>query len=217
MPQTDAVASDRRRAIADLLMQANEPKPIADIAALVGVHGNTVRFHLDALIADGLAERVEGVADGPGRPPVRYRGIRRMDPAGPRNYQLLAKVLAGLLSEFSGAGEAAFRAGQSWGAEAIGSVPANDAGSTQPEVDRLVGLLDDMGFQPHTGEGATSTIELRHCPFLEIAQDRRDIICPVHLGLMQGALARLDAPTAVERLEPFAQPDRCVAHLGWDA
>jgi hypothetical protein len=30
---------------------------------------------------------------------------------------------------------------------------------------------------------------------------------------MQGVLDQLGAPLAVERLEPFAEPGRCVAHL----
>ena len=30
---------------------------------------------------------------------------------------------------------------------------------------------------------------------------------------MQGALAQLGGPVTVDRLEPFAEPDLCVAHL----
>jgi predicted ArsR family transcriptional regulator len=35
----------------------------------------------------------------------------------------------------------------------------------------------------------------------------------VHLGLMQGALTAMRAPVTVDRLDPFVEPDLCVAHL----
>jgi hypothetical protein len=37
--------------------------------------------------------------------------------------------------------------------------------------------------------------------------------CPLHLGLMQGALAGLGAPLTASGLEPFAEPDSCLARL----
>jgi len=63
--------------------------------------------------------------------------------------------------------------------------------------------------------GATGADEigLHNCPFLEIANSQRDVVCPVHLGLMQGALSAWDAPVTVDALIPFAEPDLCVAHL----
>lgn len=212
MTPANADTPSRRRAIVDLLRATSEPRTITEIAEQLGVHGNTIRFHLDALIADELVERVDGVATGPGRPAAAYRAVRRMDPAGPRAYRLLAEVLASLASELPESSEAAVRAGRSWGAHAIGSVPRGDA-DEQPEIKQLLRLLTDTGFEPHVDENDPATIELRHCPFLEIAYDRREVICPIHLGLMQGALSELDAPSTVDRLEPFAQPDRCIAHL----
>ena len=56
-------------------------------------------------------------------------------------------------------------------------------------------------------------IRLRHCPFLELAEPHRDLVCPVHLGLMQGALAELRAPVTVSALIPFAETTACLAHL----
>jgi len=34
-------------------------------------------------------------------------------------------------------------------------------------------------------------VRLRHCPFLELAEGYDQLVCRVHLGLMQGALAEL--------------------------
>jgi predicted ArsR family transcriptional regulator len=39
------------------------------------------------------------------------------------------------------------------------------------------------------------------------------VVCSIHLGLMQGMLAELDAPIDTDRLDPFVEPDLCVARL----
>jgi predicted ArsR family transcriptional regulator len=54
---------------------------------------------------------------------------------------------------------------------------------------------------------------LRHCPFLDLTSTASRIVCPVHLGLMQGAMEQLDPTMSVRNLQPFAEPDLCVAHL----
>ncbi|HEY8338379.1 MAG TPA: hypothetical protein VIK95_00840, partial [Egibacteraceae bacterium] len=76
----------------------------------------------------------------------------------------------------------------------------------------LMRLLDDLGFAPR--DGATpDELELRNCPFREVAEVHPDVTCPLHLGLMRGALAAGDAPLVVRDLQPFVDPDRCLAHL----
>jgi predicted ArsR family transcriptional regulator len=90
------------------------------------------------------------------------------------------------------------------------STPPNSAEST----DRLVNLLADLGFAPQRQEDdGQQRIGLRHCPFLEVAQSASSVVCGIHLGLMQGALETWDAPIAVDRLEPFAEPGLCLAYL----
>ena len=42
---------------------------------------------------------------------------------------------------------------------------------------------------------------------------RTAIVCPIHLGFMQGALKTWAAPVTVDRLDAFVEPDLCVAHL----
>ena len=71
-----------------------------------------------------------------------------------------------------------------------------------------------MGFAPQlrTVDGQQQ-VGLRHCPFLELADGGSDVVCPVHLGLMRGALEAWNAPVTVEKLEPFVEPDLCLAHL----
>ena len=46
-----------------------------------------------------------------------------------------------------------------------------------------------------------------------VCRSHGELICSVHLGLMQGALTAMRAPVTVDRLDPFVEPDLCVAHL----
>ena len=241
--QAIARASSRRQAVLRVLVDAHRPLTSAEIADELGVHKNTVRFHLESLIASGQVERAELVSSGPGRPALAFRVVRGMDPAGPRYYQLLAEVLTeALLAEPDGA-DRAIEAGRAWGRR-IAATAADPIAEVDEAVDQLVQLLDTFGFAPEHDGGvhrdqaaapaaavasgtpdapteaapaanapATMPLAVRHCPFLELAAGRQEIVCPVHLGLMRGALEGWGAPVRAEALEPFAEPDRCLVHL----
>lgn len=223
----------RREALVNLLRTSPEPRTILSLAEELGVHANTVRFHLDVLLRSGQVEQVLGDRTGPGRPPVLFRATHRMDPAGPTNYRLLATVLTDHLATSSpDPAAAAAELGRSWGPHLV-DVPTTDRGPkarsrpTRPRrgeaLTRLTGVLTDLGFAPEPPGSRQSTIRLHHCPFLGLVTgaDNGDrtgdgygsVICSLHLGLMQGALAALQAPVSVDRLDPFVEPDLCVAHV----
>jgi predicted ArsR family transcriptional regulator len=215
--RTTPVSPGRRQDVLRLLKAANAPLSIAAIARQLGVHPNTVRFHLDVLVASGQAEHVAPKHNRPGRPAQLFRSVRRMDPAGPRHYQLLAEILAESVAVEPEPSARAADAGRAWGQRLADPADTDQqTASARPgePVARLVSLLGELGFDPElrvSGDG--QQVGLRHCPFLELAQARAQVVCPIHLGLMQGAMAAWDAPVTVNRLEPFAEPDLCVAHL----
>lgn len=195
----------RRRDVLRVLKAAAAPMSIVAIADELDVHPNTVRFHLDSLLGDGQVEQVMAERKGPGRPALMFRATRQMDRGGPRRYRLLAEILAmGLTAEGDAAGKA-LAAGRAWGRQ------LETRGRPRESVDHLVDVLDELGFAPER-RGRTQ-IGLRHCPFLELAEARESVVCPIHLGLMQGALENWSAPVTVERLDAFAEPDLCLAHL----
>lgn len=201
----------RERVLA-VLRDARRPMSIVEIAEHLGVHANTVRFHLDTLTAQGRVDRLAATHCGPGRPPLLFRMTPGMDPAGPRNYQLLAGVLVAALADEPDAERRAERLGHAWGTGIVASPPtprtATDA------VDSLVTLLTDLGFAPEPrDDGARPEIGLRHCPFLELSSESTDVVCPLHLGLMRGVLEQLTGRVAVESLEPYVEPDLCVTRL----
>jgi predicted ArsR family transcriptional regulator len=229
------MTGDRRSQVLALVREAPTPMTIADVADRLGIHLNTARFHLDALAAADLVERVRLPRTGPGRPAFAFRARRRMDPGGPRRYELLAGVLVRELAASRDGARRAADAGRAWGRSLLadertepqaGPADRTDRGTdrgtdrttdraTDRATDRLVELLDEFGFAPErrTAHGEQQ-IALRHCPFLELAEDARQVVCPVHLGLMQGAMEQLSDEVSVESLEPFAEPDLCLTHLG---
>lgn len=208
--------SPRRRAVLDAVRSGDTPPGVADIADRLAVHPNTVRFHLDALVGEGRVERTVEEPSGPGRPRTVYAEPRGMDRDGARRYQLLARILLGrLASSGAGSADAATDTGREWGRYLIDQVPPSRRPTAEETVDRLTAMLADLGFDPDpTDDGVPPAgIRLRHCPFLELAEEYGQIVCPLHLGLMQGALTELRSPVEATRLEPFAEPSACMAHL----
>jgi predicted ArsR family transcriptional regulator len=207
----------RHNEVLDVLRNADRPLGVADVSARLDIHSNTARFHLDALVADGTAVRTVEPSSGPGRPRTVYQLRPGMDRGGIRSYRLLAQILLSqLFSAGPAAAETAVQAGRAWGGFLIDRPPPFQQLTDEAAVTRLTGLLNELGFGPEPGpDGAVpAMIRLRHCPFLELAEEYDQLVCRVHLGLMQGALAELCAPVTVARLEPFAEPGACLASLG---
>jgi predicted ArsR family transcriptional regulator len=202
----------RRREVLRVLRASPDPMSIVAIADVLGVHANTVRFHLDGLVGDGQVEQVQPGRKGPGRPPLMFAAVRQMDRGGTRHYRLLAEILVTAFAAERDPRSKALAAGRAWGRE-LEPLPG-DAKSSKKAIDHLVDVLDELGFAPeHRRTNGKQQVGLRHCPFLEIAENRTSVVCPVHLGLMQGALQAWQAPVTVERLDAFVEPDLCLAQL----
>ena len=86
--------------------------------------------------------------------------------------------------------------------------------SKKDTVDELVGLHEQLGFRPELKRATNGTeIVLRRCPFEQVATTYQAVICPLHLGLMGGALAELGRGVEEDWLKPFARKGACVARL----
>ena len=203
----------RRAQVLEILRGAAAPLEIAEISRRMGVHPNTVRFPLGSMTQSGRVEKVAREPTGPGRPATAYRPAPRMDPEGPRAYRALAGLLA---DEFASRPQASRRAvdvGQRWGRRLADDEGGSRARSARAARERMRRMLARLGFAPGVDEDPRR-IPLHGCPFLELAEESTRVVCPIHLGLMQGALETWRAPLTVERLEAFAEPNVCLVHLG---
>lgn len=215
--RTDGATGGRRREVVETLRATAAPMTARQVADRLGLHLNTARFHLDALVRQGLLRREDAPAAGPGRPAVHYSLVPGMDRGGPRNWRLLAEMLLGHLATHDDAGAAAVAAGQTWGRYLVDPAAPGQQLSVGQTLTRLVDFLADIGFAPRLVEDGTKPrVEIRHCPFLELAETHRDLVCGLHLGLMRGALDELGTAVCADTLVPFTDPQTCVAYLSTD-
>lgn len=214
-PVTGTVLGESRTRVLTVLQEAQRPLGVADISAQVRLHPNTTRFHLDGLVETGQVERTTEPRIQPGRPRTLYAAAPESPPVGRRSYQLLAEILTSYVAAKVPQPEtAALQLGAEWGRHLADrsedAKPSNAADAT----DQLMSTLADIGFDPEAvTAGAEQQVLLHHCPFREAAEEHREVVCSIHLGLMQGLLDELDAPVEARRLDPFVQPSLCVTHL----
>ena len=214
----DPVLGESRSRVLAALQAASHPVGVEEVAEKVGLHPNTARFHLDGLLQQGLAQRAREERSAPGRPRTLYTATPDGARTGRRSYRLLAEILTGYLAAHSRRPAAAAQeAGQAWGRMLVPQRRRRGRTAPATAVRDLLTTLDEIGFAPEpAGTGTERRILLHHCPFREAAEQRQDVVCAVHLGLMQGALEQMNAPLAATSLDPFVEPNLCVAHLSAD-
>lgn len=217
-----ALAGDSRVHTLDVLRKQRAPVAVGDLAKRVGLHPNTVRLQLEQLVEAGLVVQELEQRSQRGRPRLIYTAApvasaERVPAGGRDGYQLLAEALTTQLEESSPApAETATAAGRVWGRKLARSTRPPSGSDAAAATDYMVELLDTLGFDPQTADPEAETgqdIELHRCPFLETARRHAPVVCGVHLGLMQGALAELGAPVQATWLNPFVTPGICLTRL----
>jgi predicted ArsR family transcriptional regulator len=216
LPAQESVrAGVSRQRILELLRATPEGLGVQELADRTGLHTNTVRFHLDRLVGEGVAQRHVEERGEPGRPRLSFTAAPRPDPArDSRNYQFLAEILASYVAGTADQpAAAAVEAGRTWGRYLTERPAPYQRVSEEEAVTRLLRILDDIGFAPELAADDPRQIRIPHCPFREVAEAHREVVCAIHLGLMRGALGEMGAPVTADRLLPFVEPSLCVAHL----
>ena len=213
-----AAISPAQTALLELLAEQPRPVALSTLAPLAGLHENTVRGHLDALHRAGLARREQAVPDGRGRPAWLWSIAGA---AATSEYAALATALVRSVRRVStDPVRDALEAGREWGRERMRTHrPADRARGTgahptaaAPARRAVVQLLDAAGFAPQA-DARDARVALTRCPLLEAARLDTDVVCSVHLGLVQGALDELEVEDAGTELHPFAERGACVLHL----
>lgn len=168
------------------MREAGRAVTLTELQDLTGLHANTLRGHLDALVAGGNASRIASRSGGRGRPAWGYL-------AREPEYAALAMALASGLDQGSDPDTgtrhtldpAAVRGGRAWG-ERIRS----QLGAVEDGRERVLLALTHTGFAP---EADGDRVTLHACPLLDAARAHPGVVCAVHLGLVEGVLGRRGA------------------------
>ncbi|MFT4214812.1 MAG: ArsR family transcriptional regulator [Microbacterium sp.] len=190
------------------LVQERPQRTIAEIATATKLHPNTVREHLQRLADEGYVVAATEHRTTRGRPRVLYSaadGVRTSSPVQRRKARdaaargdLMRRVLPNAASS---------------------AIPADGAPHHAPldtvalhQVDALVDDLFDAGFEPLVDEDRL-TVDLTPCAHARAQAEHRDVLCRVHLELMQSVLQAAGGPLTVEGMRPSCDPSTCVVQL----
>ncbi len=178
-----------------------------EIAARLSLHPNTLRPHLRRLEEVGLATSEVRKAASVGRPQVLWSATDREERQG-RDYRLLADILAGLTTTERQRARATELA-RDWGAYLVGRAAPKPGARRPPGPDLAVlqSALSAAGFDPRFRRKGRRSVEVtfRACPFQDLLDEHRDVVCRVHEGLMEGMLDASRPPMKLESFEPQAE------------
>ena len=190
----------QREVILGALRAAAGGLDATELARLLDLHPNTVRWHLGVLADAGLVRSEPQRRRNRGRPSIVYR----LTPDGAAHdrdeYRLLATMLTSALASERDGNTRAYETGVRWGRHLQAAEPTKSVAE----------LLDGEGF---AAEARDDTIEMRRCPFYALAETSPQVICTLHQGIIDGALAGSGSGARVERLDQFVEPSLCIARL----
>lgn len=197
-----------REQIAELLRTNDRPMLIDDLCAATGLHANTIRGHLDVLVASGEVSRSRAPAAGRGRPPWLYS-------AADQEHSLaddLKVVLDDQLAVHDETDRAFIAdAAQRW-AEAMGAdFSPRDVTTPAEAVDAAAEALTAVGFSAEVSPLGDS-IALRTCPYASLVADH-PVICDIHTALLSNLLDNTGQDVEVEQMQVWATPTACLVHL----
>lgn len=206
--------SPTRESILRVIDRAETPQTLADIADRLDLHENTVRMHLAALHRDGFVHRSRAKGAERGRPAWQWQRQRRESSP---YVALVAALVEQLRSDSPNPTASARQAGRAWGhALATHHEHSPDTSETTPSAhardarDVVTEILRAEGFAPHPEGNATM---LRQCPLIEAANANPDIVCAVHLGMVQGVLEHQGHPHSEVSLTPMTAPGTCTLRM----
>ena len=214
-----------RRRLYEVVTRQAGPVSRDEAASAAGIGRALAVYHLDKLVESGLLtasyQRPPGRSGpGAGRPAKLYaRSDREFAVSVPqREYELAARLLVQAVEADPGRhsrvalAEAARRLGTE-----LGSTFRPDADGPPPAcrdtAERDVReLLTQQGYEPC--QGGDGVIRLRNCPFHQLAEEHRDVVCGMNLALVEGLFAGLGADGWHPSLDP--RPGHCCVAIGGD-
>jgi predicted ArsR family transcriptional regulator len=207
-----ALADDTRFRLFRYLGLSGRPVSVRELSTRLSLHPNTLRPHLRRLEEAGLVRREARKSSATvGRPQTLYVAVDRDDEQG-RDYRLLAEILSGLVTGTRARDRAAGLA-REWG-QYLAVQGGPKPGTRLPARRNLAVLQEAMahaGFDPRFRRATKGAVEvsLRDCPFRDLLDDHRDLVCAIHRGLVEGMLGALKPPLELVSFEPLAERTVC--------
>ena len=185
-----ALADDTRYRLYRHLRLSGRPVPVRELATRLGLHANTIRPHLRRLVDAGLvASETRRGPSAVGRPQTVYTAVA-MDNREGRDHRLLADILATLIKG-PRARTGAENLAREWGDYLMTRhAPPPGARRPGPNLAALRDALAEAGFDPRFRRRGNRSVEiaLRSCPFRDLLEEHRELVCMVHRGLLEGML-----------------------------
>jgi predicted ArsR family transcriptional regulator len=213
-----ALADDTRFRLYRYLGLSGRPVSVRELSARLSLHPNTLRPHLRRLEDVGLVSRETARGSTVGRPQTLYSVIEH-DSGEHRDYRLLSEILAAIVR----GGRSRARAqelAREWG----GYLVRRDAprpGRRSPAGRNLATLQEAMaraGFDPRfrRGDATSVQITMRDCPFRDLLDEHRDLVCSIHRGLLEGMLAEVKPPLRMTEFAPASDRSPCRVEVRLD-
>ena len=198
----------------------SHPGPVSrdEAASEAGIGRALAVYHLDKLVESGLLTASYqrppgGRGPGAGRPAKVYaRSDREFAvTVPPREYELAARLLVQAVeADPSDRSRAALaEAARRLGTE-LGSAFERDADERGAGERDVTGVLTQQGYEPCGG--ADGVIRLRNCPFHQLTEQHREVVCGMNLALVEGLVDGLGADGLRPVLDP--QPGHCCVAIG---
>ncbi len=221
-----------RRRLYEVVTRQPEPVGRDEAAAAAGVGRALAVYHLDKLVESGLLaatyQRPPGrTGPGAGRPAKLYTRADRefAVTVPPRSYELAARLLVQAVeADTSGQSRAALgQAARRLGVEAGrgyrmgtagrdasgGDMTRDDTADSNVSGGDVAGALTRQGYEPC--RGGDGVIRLRNCPFHQLAEGHREVVCGMNLTLIEGLVEGLGAEASHPVLDP--RPGYCCVAL----
>jgi predicted ArsR family transcriptional regulator len=202
MNESGGVQESRTR-IQLVIETSAEPMTVQMIVEATGLHANTVRGHLDVLLAGDLISREPAESPGRGRPKWLYRAVTPK--ASP--FQFLAQALTVQLARADSA-EFADEAAERW-SQALPDLPV--AKSPDEAVSETTDALNRLGFHA-TASPVGDAISVTQCPYAALVDDN-PVICDIHTALVVRVLDQTGQPVTLDSMDIWARRGMCVARL----
>lgn len=202
MTESGGVQESRAR-IQQVVETSSVPMTVEMIAEATGLHANTVRGHLDVLLAGDVISREPAESPGRGRPRWLYRAVSPK--ASP--YQFLAQALTVQLARADST-EFAEGAAERW-SRALPDLPV--AFSPDEAVAETTDALNRLGFNA-IASPVGDAISVTGCPYADLVDDN-PVICDIHTALVVRLLDQTGQPVTLESMDIWARRGMCVARL----